>query len=116
MAASTDDLSFILQNGRESLDIEFKTWQNLDLDHGKAIIANGCMALRNINGGYLVIGMEDDGSPHLDPNTLRSKWLRYYTAWIVIGVVVSPTVPTTINLMKPSTCINLGFIGMVNRR
>ena len=29
-------------------------------------------------------------------NILRLQWLRNYTAWIVIGVVVSTTKPTTI--------------------
>lgn len=62
MAASDDDLKQRIHTGRESLDTELKPWQDPSAEWGKAIIAKGCMALRNNNGGFLIIGMQNDGS------------------------------------------------------
>ena len=62
MAISPDDLSRRLHNAQESLDTELKPWQDPSVDWGKAIIAKACMALRNNNGGILIIGLNDDGS------------------------------------------------------
>ncbi len=62
MALSEDDLTQLLQAGRESLNTEFKPWFPPSEEFGKSIIAKGCMALRNADGGCLVIGMNDDGS------------------------------------------------------
>ncbi|MBB4349201.1 MULTISPECIES: ATP-binding protein [Rhizobiaceae] len=43
----------------ESLKVELKRWLDLDSSRGQAKIAIGCMALRNRDGGYLIIGFDD---------------------------------------------------------
>ena len=63
MPLSEEDLTQLLQAGRESLNTEFKPWFPLSEDSGKATLAKACMALRNADGGFLVIGMNNDGSP-----------------------------------------------------
>jgi hypothetical protein len=63
MSLSEEDLKQLLRVGRESLNTEFKPWFPLSEDSGKATLAKACMALRNADGGFLVIGMNNDGSP-----------------------------------------------------
>jgi hypothetical protein len=50
-----------LKNPRESLDIEIKRWFSPTTPEGKAKIAKACIALRNNNGGLLIIGICDNG-------------------------------------------------------
>lgn len=50
----------------EALNVEIKRWINPSEPKGIAKIAIACMALRNRNGGYLVIGLDDDT---LQPST-----------------------------------------------
>lgn len=67
---NTDDtaqLQSLLLNPRESLDVELKQWLDPGTAEGTAKIAKACMALRNNNGGALVIGIQNDGTPDL-PN------------------------------------------------
>jgi len=40
----------------ESLNVEIKRWINPDEPEGEAKIAKAALALRNRNGGYLIIG------------------------------------------------------------
>ena len=68
MASSEDDLRRLLASPRESLDLELKQWIDPTTPEGIAKIAKGCLALRNNNGGRLVIGFKDDGQP--DPANL----------------------------------------------
>lgn len=63
MALSEEDLIQLLQAGRESLNTEFKPWFPLSEDSGKATLAKACIAIRNADGGFLVIGMSNDGAP-----------------------------------------------------
>lgn len=58
-----DDLIRRIHNAQESLDTELKPWIDPKSDSGKAVIARACMALRNNDGGFLIIGIRDDGSP-----------------------------------------------------
>jgi hypothetical protein len=53
----------LLATPRESFDLEFKQWIDPKAPEGIAKIAKGCIALRNNNGGRLVIGFKDDGTP-----------------------------------------------------
>jgi hypothetical protein len=48
---------------RESFDLELKQWIDPRAPEGIAKIAKGCIALRNNNGGRLVIGFKYDGTP-----------------------------------------------------
>ena len=66
MALSEDQLRELLENPSESLGIELKSWIDPNADEGIAKIAKGCIALRNNNGGMLIIGFTDDGKPDLN--------------------------------------------------
>ena len=57
--AINDILVNMVENGTESLSIEFKTWLDLNQSHGKAKLIKGLIALYNNNGGYFVIGIND---------------------------------------------------------
>lgn len=63
MADADRDLRDLLADPRESLDLELKQWIDPGRPDGAAKIARACMALRNNNGGRLVIGFRDDGRP-----------------------------------------------------
>lgn len=60
------DLNEFLQAPRESLNIELKSWIDPTTPEGKAKIIKAAIALRNLNGGYLGIGISDDGTPLVD--------------------------------------------------
>jgi hypothetical protein len=54
---------------QESLSLELKTWLDPASPQHKAVAVRGLMALRNRNGGQLLIGFKDDGEPRSDaPN------------------------------------------------
>ncbi len=61
MAASNDELLQRLRSTHESLDTEWKPWLDPTIDIGKATIAKGCIALRNNNGGFLILGIDNNG-------------------------------------------------------
>jgi hypothetical protein len=56
------DLIRLVRQGRESLDVELKRWFDPADAPGIAKIAKACMALRNNNGGFLIIGIDGDGN------------------------------------------------------
>ena len=63
MALSEEQIRGLLDAPRETLDVELKCWIDPTAEEGIAKIAKGCMALRNNNGGVLVIGFRNDGKP-----------------------------------------------------
>ena len=65
MALSEDQLRALVDDPRETLDVELKRWIDPARPEGIAKIAKGCMALRNSNGGFLVIGFMDNGKADL---------------------------------------------------
>lgn len=67
MKRSKQELDQLISNPSERLDTELKQWIDPTSDHGKAKIVRGCIALRNNNGGYLIIGIKDDGTPDASP-------------------------------------------------
>ena len=59
----SDELKTLLSRGAtESLDLELKGWIDPSNAHGKSKIAKACLALRNNDGGRLVIGFDDSGN------------------------------------------------------
>ena len=82
MAVQDDTLQHILIDPVETLDVELKEWFDPTTPQGKAKIAKGCMALRNNNGGHLVIGFTNDGTPDKTnkPTDVRQDLpLRYHS-------------------------------------
>jgi predicted HTH transcriptional regulator len=63
MVLSEDQLRDLLNAPSETLGVELKRWIDPTIDDGIAKIAKGCIALRNNNGGLLVIGLKDNGEP-----------------------------------------------------
>ncbi|MGE8065595.1 AlbA family DNA-binding domain-containing protein [Pseudomonas sp. NPDC089569] len=57
------DLDQFLQAPRESLNIELKAWIDPLTQDGKAKIVKAAIALRNFDGGYLGIGISNEGIP-----------------------------------------------------
>ncbi len=61
MDDNQDELKRRLFNAQESLDQELKSWIDPASPTGVMEIVRTCIALRNNNGGFLLIGMRDDG-------------------------------------------------------
>lgn len=76
MAISDEELRQRLFTAQESFDTELKPWIDPASDVGKAVIAKACLALRNLNGGVLIIGVADDGSCRNDdvPADIRERY------------------------------------------
>jgi hypothetical protein len=49
----------LIQNPSESLNVEIKRWIDPSSVEGQAKIVRACLALYNRNGGYFVIGFDD---------------------------------------------------------
>lgn len=67
MALSAEEMNSIINAPRERLDIELKEWFDPATDEGRGRLARACIALRNNNGGCLVVGFADDGQPAANP-------------------------------------------------
>lgn len=57
---SSDVLDQLVANPQESLTVELKPWLDPANPEHKAKIAKACLALRNQDGGHLLLGFEDD--------------------------------------------------------
>jgi hypothetical protein len=66
VAYTTEDLQRLIQNPTESLDVEIKRWLVPTTPMGRAKIAKASIALRNNNGGCLIIGFNNNGEPDVD--------------------------------------------------
>lgn len=58
--ASEESIELLIRAPRESLAVEMKAWIRPDRPKEKAKIIKALLALRNNNGGYLLIGFDDD--------------------------------------------------------
>lgn len=70
----TTDLADLVDNPRETLDIELKSWLELSNNVNKANIARHIAALCNHGGGYLVFGFQDDFLVDPDRPTLLDAY------------------------------------------
>jgi hypothetical protein len=59
MKIDQDDIKELIANLSEGLNVEVKRWLDPSQPAGIAKIAKAALALRNRNGGYLVIGFDD---------------------------------------------------------
>jgi hypothetical protein len=73
----------LVENPRETLEIELKEWLDLSQPLQRAKVARHICALANHGGGYLIFGIRDDLS--VDPNHPGdlSRYSRDYFAGIV---------------------------------
>jgi hypothetical protein len=62
---SKEEIQKIIKNPHESLAIELKDWLNPDIPSDKAKIIKAAIAMRNNDGGLLIIGIKKDGKPNL---------------------------------------------------
>lgn len=60
MPASREQLEELVNFPRESLNVELKEWIDPTTPQGKAKVICTALALRNHNGGFLLIGFEDE--------------------------------------------------------
>lgn len=68
------DIAGLLANcPTESLDLELKEWIDISTAPGKAKVAKACLALRNNDGGRLVIGFDDQGEQCTTPNGVNIR-------------------------------------------
>jgi Putative DNA-binding domain len=79
MSDPDDILQSLVDRPRETISIELKSWIDPKSPEGEQKIARAALALRNQNGGYLVIGFNDKtGSP--DPVSAGvNVRLQYHT-------------------------------------
>jgi len=66
LAENEQFLNQLVANSSESLGIELKEWLDPNTTVGKAKLVKACLALRNNNGGCLLVGFNDDGTPRVD--------------------------------------------------
>lgn len=57
--ADLETLRALITNPIERIQTELKSWIDPKTDHGKAKIARALLALRNANGGFLLMGFDD---------------------------------------------------------
>lgn len=60
MRWSDKDLGQLIENLCETLAVEVKAWIDPATPHGVGIIARAAIAMRNNDGGYLVLGFDND--------------------------------------------------------
>ena len=71
MLSPNADLDDLINEPRETLDVEVKEWLDLtDNDH-RAMIAKEIIALANHGGGFLVIGFKEKPDGTFQPSTGR---------------------------------------------
>ena len=77
MTVSQEYIDGIVLDLRERLSVEVKRWIDPSSEAGKAKIVKGCIALRNQDGGFFVVGFED-GTWQPDhanaPADVRAEW------------------------------------------
>jgi len=66
----------LILNPAEILSIEMKRWLDINTPHGIAKIAKALMALRNNDGGILIIGLDNNGNLSKDdiPNDVKTTY------------------------------------------
>lgn len=84
-------LDEIVADPTERISVELKRWLDLSDQEHVAKIIKSAAALRNSNGGYLVIGINDDGQPHRDG--VPERWEEIYEAETVQQIVANNLAP-----------------------
>lgn len=77
MPLEPDQIKQLVNKPSESLGLELKQWIDINTNKAIAKIVKGLTALRNHNGGYLLIGFNNnDGSPDINshPGNVKCKF------------------------------------------
>lgn len=75
----------LLLNPSESLSIEMKQWIDPTTSEGIAKIAKACIALRNNDGGLLLVGFKNNGKPDIEGAHANPR--ESFHADVVQGIV-----------------------------
>jgi hypothetical protein len=79
-------LEELVAHPREGLDVEVKTWLDLDNKLHAARLAKEAMALANHGSGYILIGFDDKGVPRR-PSEPRPVDLQHYNQDKINGII-----------------------------
>lgn len=83
-------LSDLLLNPRETLDVELKSWLDLDVNEDKATLAKALLAIANHGGGFVLIGLtENQTDAAAVVSDGRPATLDRYSQDLVNGIVQS---------------------------
>ncbi len=77
MTVSQEYIDGLVRDPRERLSVEVKRWIDPSSEVGKAKIVKGCIALRNQDGGFFVVGFEDatwEPDRANAPTDVRTVW------------------------------------------
>ena len=99
MTTISSDLQDLVDNPRETLEIELKNWLSLDDDSTRSKLAKHIAALANHGGGYIVFGFNDDLTVDANvPKNLGSYSHDSFTG--IIKRYLSPPFQVDVMLIK----------------
>lgn len=79
-------LELLLQNPRESLDVEIKDWLDLDQKEHQADLVKAILALANHGGGHILIGFRENSGTYSSTDT-ETKISNLYNQDRINGIV-----------------------------
>ncbi len=85
MAVDQQRIDALVQSPSESLNVEVKSWIGTTLLEHQAKIVKSCLALRNRNGGFFVVGFDD---ATLQPDSRANKPADVRSEFHIDGVQV----------------------------
>jgi predicted HTH transcriptional regulator len=86
-----DNIRALVLSPREGRAVELKRWLNTSTPAHQAKIIRACAAIYNSNGGYVLIGFNDDESP--DRDHIPQDWEREYESERIQQIVANHTSP-----------------------
>lgn len=106
----------LIDRQTESLSVEIKRWINPSLPEGMGKIVKSCIALRNNNGGFLIIGFDND-THQPDENVPESVRRTFHVDAIqsLVSKYASPPFEVVVCFVNkdgqdyPVLCIEPGF-------
>ena len=94
------DLQDLIDNPRETLDVEAKRWLDLDQQVNKAQLARHICALANHGGGYLLFGFRDDLTPEPTPGDIGAYNRDAFTA--IVEKYLRPVFQCEVHVVQSS--------------
>lgn len=87
MAIPNEQLDDLINEPRETLDIEVKEWLNLSDNSHRAALAKEIIALANHGGGFLLIGFSEQSDGSFIPHSDRPKNLDSWSQDSIHGII-----------------------------